>query len=849
MEDFCFYSTIGIEGFVVGPSHPLPSEYLKKDEDLSSSSSLPSTGETYTTESCTFTSWEILGTIKDTPEDFVVREVLPRKFTIPGISPQDNERLRVAHIPDRVPPQNFTQNHAVPTSSTSPNRTVTDAAPGLLEPNILDATTTKPLNESKVPDATSTSNLDIIQDYLRTVAGDDHEKAVALQEALQRLQDCAMNQMHTAATAATLDHNEELSSKRDKHEQDLWIPPFPTSSSNQVDEPSTVLAKKSARGAFHKAVRLEYPCLQTESGVWGKIESKSNDNKHRKDDVQKSKFEEHGIRVFIDNSFNELVPFLSHPKEDMIKLLAFRNRGFEGARGSNGSTARNAPKGSGPEDNNWIPSDPTSAALRLRSDLSKDDRRRLHQLVAAKNKYFDTTTTQIHDNDSDNSEHASVLVVRWQRHALMRGLSKQKRKRQDVEESSSGESDGKFCNLLCVMKKYQKEHLTAMQKLTQILKCRQTDIGSAGIKDLQAVTYQFITLRNMKRTRVEKANDQHLSRYGITLDLFYNVDFVLSTGLLEGNKFEIILRDLRQVRVDKPDTSFPAKESIIDCDWDHLRAMTERVRTNGFINFYGEQRVGAPGLLSVVGNRTFDIGRAMLQKDYLKAIHLLMEGTSTRESKDVQKVRQAWKDSNGDTSETLKALQGSDIMPREKAVLRGLHRFPDNPLEALRSLNHNMRLFYVNAYQSYLWNLAASKRIALHGNQVALGDLYFESANDDRSMVKVVHSTEELATVGISQVVLPLPGFNVQYPENEVGSFYKEILDRDGIKFEKNEIPESTAKGSYRHLLVFPKDMCLEEIEGQKDYAKISFQLPKGCYATMLLREMMLTTVTRPAQA
>ncbi|KAL3938028.1 MAG: hypothetical protein SGARI_001905 [Bacillariaceae sp.] len=276
--------------------------------------------------------------------------------------------------------------------------------------------------------------------------------------------------------------------------------------------------------------------------------------------------------------------------------------------------------------------------------------------------------------------------------------------------------------------------------------------------------------------------------------------------------------------------------------------MFERVKERGFINYYGEQRVGAPGSSREVGVRAFDIGKAMLQKDYMKAIHLLMEGTSVRESDDVRRIRKAWKDSNGDPSITLKAFQGQDIMPREKTVLRGLNRFPGNPLEALRYLNHNMRMFYINAYQSYLWNLAASKRMKLYGDKPVVGDLYFDSnSSDGQRSVKVIKSTDQLQQVHISDVVLPLPGYNnIQYPANELGQFYQSHLEQDKVTFEKNAVPESTSKGTYRKVIVFPKNMSMERDPEVEDGAKLSFELPKGCYATMLLREMMVTTVTRP---
>ena len=112
-------------------------------------------------------------------------------------------------------------------------------------------------------------------------------------------------------------------------------------------------------------------------------------------------------------------------------------------------------------------------------------------------------------------------------------------------------------------------------------------------------------------------------------------------------------------------------------------------------------------------------------------------------------------------------------------------------------------------------------------------------------MVKAIKSSEELQHVHISNIVLPLPGHNVQYPENEIGKFYRSHLEQDNIVFKKDAVPESTAKGSYRKVVVFPKNMSIERDHDLEDVAKLSFELPKGCYATMLLREMMTTTVAR----
>jgi tRNA pseudouridine13 synthase len=369
---------------------------------------------------------------------------------------------------------------------------------------------------------------------------------------------------------------------------------------------------------------------------------------------------------------------------------------------------------------------------------------------------------------------------------------------------------------------------------------------------MQAITYQFITLRNMGQHRAESAIKQQLPRDVELKILCSNVDFHLNIGDLKGNQFEITVRNLKRVKVDQvphcngSDILEPAKESFIDCDSEHIDRMVERVKQHGFINFYGEQRIGAPGESEEVGVRAFEIGSAMLRQDFMGAIKLLMEGTRHHETDEVRRVRQAWKESNGDPSITLKAYGRADIMPREKAVLRGLNRYPDNPLEAIRFLNYNMRMFYINAYQSYIFNRVASRRVKLYGDTVVKGDLYFEKDGDHRDNIKVVEGNE-VPSIAISQVVLPLPGYNVQYPTNEIGQFYCDLLETDCVKFEKNAIPEATANGSYRKLIVHPGNLSADT--GSSDSAcgsmKLSFQLPKGCYATMLLRELMLTTVVR----
>lgn len=184
-----------------------------------------------------------------------------------------------------------------------------------------------------------------------------------------------------------------------------------------------------------------------------------------------------------------------------------------------------------------------------------------------------------------------------------------------------------------------------------------------------------------------------LKRKGIELGTIQKVDFFLQTGELEGNRFDITLRDIQRVQV-----SASGEEKLCPCDKQHLKDAFERVQRFGFVNFFGEQRVGAPGETADVGVRTFDIGRAMLQGDFSKAIDLIMIGRSltygrkSKEDPNETRVRKAWKESGGDPAATLKEFPKGENMPRERALMKGLNRYgKSEPLAAIQCLPYNVR--------------------------------------------------------------------------------------------------------------------------------------------------------------
>jgi TruD family tRNA pseudouridine synthase len=649
----------------------------------------------------------------------------------------------------------------------------------------------------------------ILQAYMQRAAATRKDLETDLISSLNKLQQIALERIPTIASGV---NDQPANDESDS----VWIPPATSDSTSEI--------ARQERGTVFQALKMQFPLLQSDGTI-------KNEN-------------ERWIRVTIDVSYDAIVPYLHLPVEDLRSLLLFQKQGIEGVKEKIKLQKKGQPDGrnTGDEANQVI--------LRLRPHIAKDERRKIHNLIASKCKMFATTTLadyplspQGEKAEDKTTATTTALVVSWQKHALQRGS--RKRKRNDGNQSKVTEAS-QYPNLLCVVKKRQKEHLAMLQRLTETIRCRQADVGIAGIKDMQAVTYQFCTIRNTKTHRVLSILNQ-LERNGIEVDNFYRVDWTLNNGDLDGNEFEIRIRNLKRIRVTAVQAG-PADESIVACEPDHITAMVERIQKHGFINFFGPQRVGAPG---ESGATAFLIGKAMLQEKFQSAIDLLMMGRAVfhregqQENDSARRVRRIWKET-GDPKAALQALGGGDLMPRERAVLKGLNRYgKDQPLQALQCLSHSMRMFYINAYQSYVWNQVASKRIAKYGTQVVRGDLYVEKDDVILSNVKVVQGETVSSSLSLDQIVLPLPGYRVRYPENDIGELYKTILDQDGVKFEKSAPPEATAKGAYRRLIVHPGAIDAEVENGDGVNVRLTFQLPKGSYATMLLRELMVTTATR----
>ena len=496
-----------------------------------------------------------------------------------------------------------------------------------------------------------------------STASDDYADSIMKQ--LASLQHTACEQLggRSTKTAGTADKAPSDEAKGlckeplDLDTNTVWI-----STSNLFKDDTN----KGSWKLLHQTLRQVYPLLKTENASHPTLskEDATSSNEGNKDDENKKK--NAWVCTLVDDCFFSLIPYLLHPAEDLFQLYKFRmgpvisaTSNEDGSRSNQTNNRKKNRWKKGTKDDHNNSEDRAQKAkesnegkvlLRLKPEIPRTERRNIHQIITGKNNRksdFETSTRNDvpinGDDELDNvsAQTTSAIVVQWSNMALQKS-SQKKRKRESTNSSitcdnkcKSSKSDSKTSNaspsdinvLFCTLKKEQVEHQVAIQSLMRALKCRPGDIGLAGIKDMKAITYQFCTLRNVDMKRAQRP----IMDTRVSLTNFMPVqNFLLDRGRLVGNQFEITLRKLKQVeRLEEDEGSSTWKERPVPVRSSHLDAMVNRVATHGFINYYGEQRVGDAGHKEYVGIRSFDVGRALLQSNFSLAVDLIMEGRST----------------------------------------------------------------------------------------------------------------------------------------------------------------------------------------------------------------------------
>src|ERR671915_713552 len=323
-----------------------------------------------------------------------------------------------------------------------------------------------------------------------------------------------------------------------------------------------------------------------------------------------------------------------------------------------------------------------------------------------------------------------------------------------------------------------------------------------GIKDAKAVTSQYAGMERVMRNPPTQLMSRHTR---LTLKGFTKQP--LEKRFLAGNKFEIRIYNARS---------------------SDLSSFVPQVIKVG--NFYGLQRFGSERLV------THLVGREIVKRNFKKAAELLLSYTTEYDSEKSREIRHKSLDPKNYPIILKHLPKGMDIEYQlMNAFVNG-----KEPISALRSISINIRRLFIHAYQSYIFNRCLSNAV-LDGENIlssASGDLCFE-IDGPLTFGKIRKFSPAIDSNARVIPALRLVGYSFQPGNGRFELVTKKIMDEENIRprdFYIKEMQEMSDSGGFRQA-----PLCCREFN-YKGSLVLSFKLPKGSYATTLLREIMKPT-------
>jgi tRNA pseudouridine13 synthase len=319
-----------------------------------------------------------------------------------------------------------------------------------------------------------------------------------------------------------------------------------------------------------------------------------------------------------------------------------------------------------------------------------------------------------------------------------------------------------------------------------------------GLKDAKAITKQYASSEQTKNI-INEATTPHTR---LTLKGFTKAPIGKSS--LSGNAFTItinnpILSDI---------TSFlPEIQTIA--------------------NFYGLQRFGSERMV------THLVGKEIVKRNFQKAVELLLTFTTEYDSTLSIEIRNKSRDPKNYSQIIRELPKRMDIEYQVMSVLEK----GKGPIAALRSIPINIRRLFVQAYQAYIFNRSLSVAVLNDENVLKSkeGDLCFEIENSSVfGRIRKFNSSSDSNSQTVPAI--RLIGYTFQPGKGRFDTITEKIMSMEGItprEFYIKEMQELSAQGGFRQAPLWSKDFTF------RGSLTVCFKLPKGSYATTLLRELM----------
>jgi len=341
----------------------------------------------------------------------------------------------------------------------------------------------------------------------------------------------------------------------------------------------------------------------------------------------------------------------------------------------------------------------------------------------------------------------------------------------------------------------------ALAAICRKWKLHERRVAWAGLKDRHALTTQYLTIQSGPR--------RNLAQSHFRLEYLGQVPRAICPEDIVANRFRIVVRRLSKVHASRFATRL-----------DELAAW-------GWPNYFDEQRFGSCGFSECFVAEKWCVG------DYEQALWLALTDPyrhdSPAERREKQWLRYHW----GQWPEALHGL----THPIRRRVITFLSDRPGDFRRAFAQIPVTLRRIYLSAFQSYLWNALASHWLATTSPDCLL----WISVGFQELAVPRLNNQALLAA--LSERKIALPSARQPLADPILQECLIRLLATRGLEPRQLRVKyprDSFFSRGERSVWVRPSELSVEvapdEVYPRRCAVTISFSLPRGAYATMLLR-------------
>ena len=330
-------------------------------------------------------------------------------------------------------------------------------------------------------------------------------------------------------------------------------------------------------------------------------------------------------------------------------------------------------------------------------------------------------------------------------------------------------------------------------------------IAYGGRKDKHALATQHLSIRSSDPLPMT------LEKQNFSLEQAGYLDRPMGPDLIGGNRFTLTLRDLNEKS---------RKEALKE-----LFSAT----ASGFPNYFDDQRFGS------YDNRQGFLAEKILKKHDNGAIKIYITRYGSEDNKAEhsrkEKLISAW----GDWDACLK-LAKKDF---EKHAFTHLRENPKDFRFILRRIPRDELSGFFTAYQSYLWNEILRQFITRHVSHLKtspgrLGPYLFYT------------ELPENEVESLKNTVIPMPAGRIPDDPEELRVITENIFAEQGLKssyFNLKTLRHAFFKAVPRAAVAVPEgvrhEIKTDEINSGREKIVLTFTLPRGSYATMLVKRIL----------